>query len=100
MIELLEKLITSTLTSSINRRSENNTEANGDANAPETCGAGLKTTLRFFQTIFSNPEERWDDSYKMHIEKKLNRNQQTAQSDDAQGTTLHFWCFNPEIRYV
>lgn len=100
----MENLITGILTSSSNRRTENDTAAgNREANAPETRGTGLKALLRFLQTIFSSSEEKWDGSYRMHIEKKLNRNQ-TARSDNAERstyeTTLHFWCFNPEVRYV
>lgn len=94
----MEDLITAILTSSTKRRAENDTEANGEANAPNSRGSGLRALLRFFQTIFSSPEEKWDGSYRMHIEKNSNRNQ-TVQSNNADGpvheTTLHFWCFNP-----
>lgn len=81
-----------------------NNENNQEANAPsETRGSGLKEMLRFFQTVFSSPEEKWDRSYRMHIEKKLKK-YRTPQSDNAEDPAyekiLHFWCFDPAIRYV
>lgn len=92
IIELLENLITAILTNQ-----------NTNADEYDKPGSGLKTLLRFLQTIFSSPEEHWDSSYRVYIEKKLLQNQ-TAQSKDTDETThettLHFWCFNPEIRYV
>lgn len=78
----------------------NNTQ-NGGSNADTLHGSGLRTLLRFLQTVFSSPEAKWDSGYRMHIEKKMTQNQ-TAQSENPEEstyeTTLHFWCFDPEIR--
>lgn len=98
---MLESLITGILTSSNN---QNGTEANqeGEANA-ETGGFGLKAVLRFLQTIFASPEKKRNSSYRMYIERKLKATA-NAQFDNSNGskyeTILHFWCFNPAIRYI
>lgn len=96
IIKLLEDLFSSILNTG------NNTDTNTEANESEKRGSGLKILLRFFQTISSSPFERRDDSYRVHIEKKLTENQAQQSHEDIPKyeTILHFWCFNPQIRFV
>lgn len=104
-VKLLEDLI-STILESVYK----NTGSNGEANPhDQTRGSGLKSLQQFLQTILSSPIEKRDSSYRVHIEKKLKKNQTSRsagdRSENSDGrptyeTILHFWCFDPQIRYV